>query len=219
MPCDYFRALSGVSAAPREFQTQTQYTLLHSLNRRITRSRLFFMATHRELAAQIRFQLEQLSVRNAHHDFEHLCRHLARNRICSNIVPATGPVTAGGDQGRDFETYETVADDSTGASIFSARVSGRRLAFACTLQKDGIADKVKSDVGDIVKSGTPVDGVHFLCAADIPVAKRHRLQEWASREYNVMLEIHDGQWISEELSQRDIFWIAQGDIPRQASRR
>ena len=174
------------------------------------------MATHRELAAQIRFQLEQLSVRNAHHDFEHLCRHLARNRICSNIVPATGPVTAGGDQGRDFETYETVADDSTGASIFSARVSGRRLAFACTLQKDGIADKVKSDVGDIVKSGTPVDGVHFLCAADIPVAKRHRLQEWASREYNVMLEIHDGQWISEELSQRDIFWIAQEylGIPR-----
>jgi len=174
------------------------------------------MATHRELAAQIRFQLEQLSVRNAHHDFEHLCRHLARNRICSNIVPATGPVTAGGDQGRDFETYETVADDPTGASIFSARVSGRRLAFACTLQKDGIAGKVKSDVGDIVKSGSPIYGVHFLCAADIPVAKRHELQEWASRECDVTLEIHDGQWISEELSQRDIFWIAQEylGIPR-----
>jgi len=124
-------------------------------------------------------------------------------------VPATGPVTAGGDQGRDFETYETVVDDPTGASIFSARVSGLRLAFACTLQKDGISGKLKSDVGRIVKSGSPVDAVHFLSATDIAVAKRHELQEWASRECGVELEIYDGQWISEELCQRDVFWIAQ----------
>ena len=38
---------------------------------------------------------------------EHLARALAGGTVTLNIVPATGPVTAGGDQGRDFETYRT----------------------------------------------------------------------------------------------------------------
>ena len=65
------------------------------------------MANTEQLIGQIRFQLEQLSVKNAHHEFEHLCRHLARTRLCSNILPATGPVAAAGDQGRDFESFRT----------------------------------------------------------------------------------------------------------------
>jgi hypothetical protein len=55
-----------------------------------------------QIIAQIRFALARLSERNAHHEWEHVCRHLTRERICSNILPATGPVQAGGDQGRDF---------------------------------------------------------------------------------------------------------------------
>ena len=65
-----------------------------------------------QVISQIRFQLEQLSAKNAHHDFEHLCRHLARAKICGNIIPATGPVSAGGDQGRDFETFRTYLSSS-----------------------------------------------------------------------------------------------------------
>lgn len=65
------------------------------------------MANLDQIIAQIRFQLEQLSAKNAHHDFEHLCRHMTRARICTNILPATGPVSAGGDQCRDFETFRT----------------------------------------------------------------------------------------------------------------
>jgi len=174
------------------------------------------MATHRELEAQIRFQLDQLTVRNGHHDFEHLCRHLARNRICSNILPATGPVAAGGDQGRDFETYEAFVQDPLEWSVFVGEASNLHLTFACTLQKDGIASKLKSDVKGIMISGGPVDAIYFLCVTDIPVSKRHELQAWASSKYDVSLEIHDGQWISQELCQRDIFWIAQQylGIPR-----
>lgn len=167
------------------------------------------MATHRELEAQIRFQLEQLSIRNAHHDFEHLCRHLVRSRICSNILPATGPVSAGGDQGRDFETYEASIHEVLGTSIFFGNASSRHLTFACSLQEKGLPTKVKSDVKVIMDSGAPVDGIHYLCASDIAVAKRHELQAWTSSEYAVSLEIHDGQWIAQELTQRDIFWIAQ----------
>jgi len=52
-------------------------------------------------------QLSQLAAQNRHHEFEHLARALAGGTVTLNIVPATGPVTAGGDQGRDFETYRT----------------------------------------------------------------------------------------------------------------
>ncbi len=65
------------------------------------------MSNLEQIKAQIRFGLSQLAETNSHHEFEHLCRHLARARICSNIIPATGPVSSGGDQGRDFETFKT----------------------------------------------------------------------------------------------------------------
>ena len=59
------------------------------------------------LRSFIRFALFQMRARNDHHEFEHLCRALARQRITPNLLPATGPVGAGGDQGRDFETFLT----------------------------------------------------------------------------------------------------------------
>ena len=67
----------------------------------------YAMANPSEVEAQVRFALAQLPAQNAHHDFEHICRHLTQQFICSNVLPATGPVSAGGDQGRDFETFRT----------------------------------------------------------------------------------------------------------------
>lgn len=175
------------------------------------------MATYRELEAYIRFQLDQLSVRNAHHEFEHMCRHLVRARICSNILPATGPVAAGGDQGRDFESYEAQVQDPLGTSSFVGLMSDRRLAFACTLQKAGIDSKIKRNVSDIMGSGQAVNGIYFLCSTDIPVSRRHALRDWARSEHSVALEIHDGQWIAQELCQKDVFGIAQEylGVPRE----
>jgi hypothetical protein len=96
----------------------------------------YIMATLDQLASQIRFHLEQLSARDGHHDFEHLCRHLARVRICSNILPATGPVSAYGDQGRDFETFRTYLYESPiSNSSFVGLVFKGPIAFACTLTK------------------------------------------------------------------------------------
>jgi hypothetical protein len=110
------------------------------------------MASKDQVVSQIRFQLDQLSARNGHHDFEHLCRHLTRARICSNILPATGPVSAGGDQGRDFETFRTYLSKSTIAdSSFLGLISQEPIAFACTLtQKDDLRSKVRADVGVIM---------------------------------------------------------------------
>ncbi|MGB7923312.1 MAG: hypothetical protein WCF57_08710 [Pyrinomonadaceae bacterium] len=167
------------------------------------------MASIDQIISQIRFQLEQLSAKNAHHDFEHLCRHLTRARICSNILPATGPVSGGGDQGRDFETFKTYLSSTPIAdSTFIGMVSQKPIAFACSLQKK-IFGKIQSDVRTIMSSGSAVDSIHYFCAADVMVKSRHQLQEWARKTYSVELEIHDGQSISELLAERDVFWIAE----------
>jgi hypothetical protein len=60
-----------------------------------------------EAERYIRFQLEHLTARNEHHTFEEICYRIAKRRMSSNLLPATGPVSAGGDQGRDAETYYT----------------------------------------------------------------------------------------------------------------
>lgn len=167
------------------------------------------MANIDQVVSQIRFQLEQLSARNAHHDFEHLCRYLTRARICSNIIPATGPVSAGGDQGRDFETFQTYLRASPIAnSAFIGLISEKPIAFTCSLQKD-IIGKIRSDIEIIVASGTEVDTIYYFCVADIAVGKRHELQTWAKENHFVKLQILDGQAISELLSDSDVFWIAE----------
>ena len=168
------------------------------------------MATLDQLASHIRFQLEQLSGRNGHHEFEHLCRWLARKRICSNLLPATGPVSGSGDQGRDFETFRTYLNKSPIAdSSFIGVVSDGPIAFACTLTKQKrIEAKIRSDIETIMDSGTPIISIHYFCTADVKVGLRHKLQGWAKQTHGVHLEIHDGQAISEDLTDQDIFWLA-----------
>jgi hypothetical protein len=168
------------------------------------------MATLYQVIQQIRFGLEQLRSRNAHHEFEHLCRRYARARICSNILPATGPVSAGGDQGRDFETFQSYLQNSPIAnSSFIGRVANDPVAFACTIQNENsLPGKIKDDVGVIMASGTKVLSIHYFCAGDLPVGKRHAAQAWARDTHSVNLEIHDGQAISEVLADNDVFWIA-----------
>jgi hypothetical protein len=169
------------------------------------------MADQSQLIAQIRFAIEQLSERNAQHEWEHLCRHLARERICSNILPATGPVQAGGDQGRDFETFRTfLARSPLKERSFVGLISVKPLAFACTLEnKKSLASKVRRDVTTIMSSGTAIEGIYMLCSRDLAVAKRHELQQWARETHNIALEILDGVAIAELLGNREIFWLAE----------
>ncbi|MCJ7423602.1 hypothetical protein MUP01_04950 [Candidatus Bathyarchaeota archaeon] len=169
------------------------------------------MANKAQVASQIRFQLEQLSSKNAHHDFEHLCRYLARARICSNVIPSTGPVSAGGDQGKDFETFVTYLRSSPiSDSTFVGRILQEPIVFACSIQKEAISSKIKSDVDKIMQHGTkaPVKAIYFFSASDIPIRNREESKSWAQEVHSVDLEILDGQAISELLAERDVFWIA-----------
>ena len=93
----------------------------------------------------IRFALDELSRENGHHAFEDLCRELARARVASNVLPATGPVSGGGDQGRDFETFRTYLAGSLRFSRgFMGLASADTLVFACTLQRKDLRQRSRT---------------------------------------------------------------------------
>jgi hypothetical protein len=163
-----------------------------------------------QLAAQIRFALADLSTRSGHHTFEELCRHFARQRISSNVLPATGPVSAGGDQGRDFETFRTYLRVELGESGgFAGRSRDGPLAFACTLQQDALPSKLRSDVDKIMASGTEVAGIYAFCTAPLAVAARHKLIDEVKEAHGVELHVFDGPALAEHLADPDLFWIAE----------
>ena len=168
------------------------------------------MANPAEVATQIRFALSQMPVENAHHSFEQLCRHLTQQFICSNVLPATGPVSAGGDQGRDFETFRTYLRDELGSTgAFLGLVSEGTIAFVCTIQADGVTGKLRSDIETVCSSGHPVHEIRAFTLASVPVGKRHALESEVQETYNVRLEFHDAESIADLLARPEGFWIAE----------
>jgi hypothetical protein len=162
-----------------------------------------------QLIHQIRFGLQDLTARNGHHEFEEACQHLARARIASNILPATGPVSSGGDQGRDFETFRSYLREELGdRGWFAGLVSDGPLAFLCTLQQGSLSGKIKNDVAKVVGSGSSVERIYAFCTADISVAQRHKIAHDVRVEHAVELEIWDGRAIADHLADHDTFWIA-----------
>jgi hypothetical protein len=163
--------------------------------------------TPEEAAKLIGFALSELSTENAHHEFEHLCRHLTRRKICPNILPATGPVSAGGDQGADFETYK-VADSEESQSAFFAKSIKDKWIFACSLQKN-YKKKIKGDLQAATNFVEPVQRVVFFHNAPIPTSARHKLKQQAFEEFGLELEIFDSKALSEMLSDHGTVWKAQ----------
>lgn len=164
-----------------------------------------------ELQQQIRFSISQLSALNGQADFEKICLHFSRARIHKNILPATGPVQAGGDQGRDFETFHTYLSKTPEASsFFVGAFSEYAVGFACSLQKHPTKKKGKifSDVKTIISTGTKVERIYFFSGEDIPVAYRHKCQKEIKDEFKVELDIIDAQALSLHLTDADLFWIA-----------
>lgn len=158
----------------------------------------------------IRFYLSQLPARNGAHVFEELCRQLARMRIASNVVPATGPVGAGGDQGRDFETFRTyLAAGDLAPTTFIGRATEKTLAFSCTLQQDRLAEKIRTDVAKIVAGGHRVDGVYVFTERSIPIGDRHQIEKELSEKRGIQLHVLDGEWLAEQLADAETFWIAE----------
>lgn len=166
--------------------------------------------TKAQLIQQIRFGLEQLKSTNNTMAFEHVCRFFARARIARNVIPATGPVQSGGDQGRDFETFHTYLSGSAIRNECALGYAAQPIAFPCSLEKNPLRKngKLDSDVTTILSCGTPVERIYFFSGEDIPVASRHKKQQEVEARFGIKIEIIDAQALSEHLSDPDLFWIA-----------
>ena len=131
-----------------------------------------------QVALVIAYALSQLSAHNAHHEFEHLCRHITRRRIASNIIPATGPVSAGGDAGADFETISVNAPSS--GEGYWRLVATEKTLFACSLQQN-VKKKIKHDLASAARFPEPVARVYFFTNQAVAAGTRNLLKRSLSR--------------------------------------
>lgn len=162
-----------------------------------------------QLATQVRFHLGTLGETNAHHPFEQLCLGLTRRRIVSNVIPATGPVSAGGDGGRDAESFWSgLAKELPDTSLFTALATEDAVVLAVTAQLASVPSKIRSDLSKICGQGEPVDRVIYFTIVPIDTAKRHELQAHAREQHAVGLEIWDVQAIANEIASPDLFYLA-----------
>ncbi|SFL67342.1 hypothetical protein SAMN05192584_1249 [Streptomyces pini] len=162
-----------------------------------------------QLERRIRFALSILGESNSHHEFEALCLGLARRRITSNLLPATGPVSSGGDQGRDAESHWTnIPQELPGTSLFAALASTKRVVMACTIQGTKVPGKIRKDLASICGRGTPVDRVIYFTVTAVPTRKRHDLIDEAARTHQVELEIWDAAALAVHLADYDLFYLA-----------
>ncbi|WP_146057730.1 hypothetical protein [Streptomyces sp. SM10] len=131
-----------------------------------------------QLAGRIRFALGILGESNSHHEFEALCLGLARRRITSNLLSATGPVAGGGDQGRDAESHwSDIPRERCPTSLFASLASAQKVVMACTIQSTDIPGKIRKDLASICGQGKPVDRVIYFTVTAVPdqeAARPHR---------------------------------------------
>ena len=172
------------------------------------------MASRLELVNFIRYQLvHALPADNAHHEFETICRAVARARIARNILPASGPVSAGGDGGLDFETFKSYLDEgSEPPCAFLAQTSSDYLAFACTTQKKDVESKIAADVKSIKASEPDVDRIYAMCTATVPTGQRRKLRQKIKKAHGVAVEVHDVNWLAENLADDDLFRVARDHL-------
>ncbi|MFD5780420.1 hypothetical protein [Streptomyces sp. NPDC126933] len=168
-----------------------------------------------EFADLIDYYLSQLASRNEHHRFERLCTEIARRRIATNLLVPTGPVSAGGDGGRDAESFESALPYEV-STWFSLRATTATVAVACSLEKE-YAKKIRNDVARITASSDrKFNRIIFFSNQPIPSGKRMKLTKELSLN-ECTLAIWDRAAISHALSEPDMHWVAHHylDIPAE----
>lgn len=164
-----------------------------------------------EAEAFITFKLSEMSSRNEHHEFEEIATRIARRRISANILIATGPVSSGGDQQRDAESYTTrIPDELPHSAGFSASASTSPVVVACTVQRDALRRKVLDDLAGIcAEDADSVDHVAFFSVHAISEGITHELKKTARDTYSVTLDIFCGTDVATMLAEPDLVWVAQ----------
>lgn len=158
------------------------------------------MAGSAEYRQRVRYALAQLTAANGQFIFEELCFALARVTVTSNIQRATGPVGAGGDQGRDFETFQSRLGHVGSVGAAAGVEPDDRISFVCTLQRSGVEQKILSDVERCLEGAAPPTRVYAYCEQDVPIGRRHRLLDQVASDFGISLEVLDGNAIADLLA-------------------
>lgn len=124
---------------------------------------------------------------------------------------ATGPVSSGGDQQRDAESFTTrLPNELPHAAGFAAAASTSPVVVACTVQNGGLKQKVLSDLAGIcAEDAAPVEHIAFFSVHPISEGITHELQRTARESYQVTLDIFCGGDIATFLTQQDLIWVAR----------
>ena len=152
------------------------------------------------LASRIRYELGQLKTRDAHVDFQMLCAALARVTITPNILFPTGPVSAGGDRGRDFETYWTASQQVRTEGAALGVEQGHKVVGICTLQQTGLRAKVLDDVAKVCSGSDRVDRVVSYSEFDIVKSRRAEIQDEVCSGFGIDIDFFGGEDIADQLA-------------------
>jgi hypothetical protein len=147
-------------------------------------------------------------VENRHHVLEPIALYWGRARVAPNLRLAGGPVSAGGDQGRDVESY---------FSYYEREGAADTIVFICTTRKDdgkgertrALESKIKRDITSVMAREPHPEIIYAFLTEDVPPSSRHRIEDWVREEYGIRVEIIDGSALARDLAEDDLLWLAR----------
>jgi hypothetical protein len=145
----------------------------------------------------LEFQLETLTARNEHQQFEIFCRKLCERVICRNIRPQSGP-EGGGDGKTDAETYPISERISELSYVGHPGPQHETWAFAFSAMKDW-KSKVARDVEGIVATGRGFERIYFVTSRPARAKDRAQVEAKLLAAHGIPVHILDRAWIANEV--------------------
>ncbi len=138
-------------------------------------------------------QLDSLTDRNQHKDFENFARKVCEREICPNLRPQTGP-EGGGDGKVDTETYPVDSKISERWYVGDSNSRQEKWAFAFSAKK-AWSEKVRSDVNGIVETNRGYEKILFVTNRPTRARDRLRIEDELKTEHGISVTILDREWL------------------------
>lgn len=143
--------------------------------------------------SELSHQLDSLTDRNQHKDFETFARKVCEREICPNLRPQTGP-EGGGDGKVDTETYPVDEKISERWFVGDGSSSRQKWAFAFSAKKTW-SGKVRSDVQGIIDTNRGYERVFFVTSRPTRAKVRLRIEDELAIQHGVPVTILDREWL------------------------
>ncbi len=143
--------------------------------------------------SELSHQLDSLTDRNQHKDFENFARGVCERENCPNLRAQTGP-EAGGDGKVDTETYPVDEKISERWFVGDGRSGQEKWAFAFSANK-AWSGKVRSDVKGIVETKRGYEKIVFVTSRPTRAKDRLCIEDELKNQHGVPVTILDREWL------------------------